>query len=126
MRRVALLVVLIGFALPLAAQAKDRYLGTITVASTSTAVDNTSTATPFTIPTGYHGTWVRIQCDQAAFITFDGTAATSSNGEQYDAAQLSFPQWMNGSTKVSVVGVTSTSTNCKVWAVDVPVGASHP
>lgn len=122
-KAVAISLLLLAAVSPLNAHAKDRYLGTITVASTSTAVDNSTTATPFTITAG---AWVRWQCDQAAFVAFDGTTASSSNGQQYDAAQLSFPQWMGSTTKISVVGVTSSTTNCKVWLVQVPTGAVHP
>lgn len=112
---------LLGAVLPSEAHAADKYLGTITVASTSAAVNNSTTGAPFTIPVNSTSTtWVRVQCDLPAFVTFDGTAATSAIGVKYDTDQLSPAQSMANSTTVSVVGVTASSTNCRVFTTDSP------
>lgn len=98
------------------ALAGERYLGTIT--ATTTAKNNTSTASAFSIPASAK---LSVQCDATSYVLVcpnsGSCTATATNGIKLAADQLfttSTPSNSGGNGYVSALASTGT-INCRVF-----------
>lgn len=105
--------------LSLDAFAGEKYLGTIAGTSGPTAKNNSSTATPFVIPSMAK---ITVQCDATAYVATDVVTATATNGVQVNSGTM-LPTSVGSnalsvsstpSAVVSVIG-SSGAVNCKVF-----------
>lgn len=124
LRNTAALALLAACLVPASVSAgESRYLGTLT--STGTAVNNTTTATPFVIPPGARLTVV---CDAAARLLTDSTATANSGptkGVPVGASAVwptsvgSAKATLNGERTAVVAMISQSGTaNCDVWVRD--------
>ena len=98
--------------------AYEKYLGTLT--SSGASVNNTSTGTPFTLPSG-SGIRFALQCDAAAYVRAGvGAVVVSSSGAnkglQLSALQL-FDVSVDGQAFTLAALSVSGTSNCDVFQV---------
>jgi len=99
--------------------AGEKYLGTIAGTGGPTSKNNSSTASPFVIPSMAK---VTLQCDADAYVATDTTTATSTVGVKVTQDSV-FPTSVGSnlttvsSTKSAIIAVIGVSgaVNCKVF-----------
>lgn len=86
-----------------------KYAGVII--ATTTAKNNSDTATPFTLPKGAK---VAVQPDVACYLRMDGTTATAATGVLVEANALFEVRLAPGSKTLSAI-VSAGTVNAKVF-----------
>ena len=107
--------------LSLPALAEDRYLGTLT--STGASVNNSTTAVPFTVPSG-SGVKLAAQCDAAANVRSGSTGSSlvvtttagPNKGPLMAVNALMDIPFNSASNAVAAVAVAGTA-NCDIYVV---------
>lgn len=93
------------------AQAGDRYIGTLT--STGASVNNSTTATPFTLPTG-DIFMIAVQCDAAAYVGMGMGSGTTATANQVKVLADQIYDIRTNQDTIAMFPVSGT-VNCRVF-----------